>query len=101
MLVVIIQVIYYNRDNIAAFGPPKNEISQAINWDLSDRIRGGGQLFQSYQISNKYKRMIDGEKFYIYDYSAVCPLTEGLKTFTGSVALVKRGKIWYWQRNVR
>jgi len=77
-------------------GPPSSEVERAINENLGERINGSGRLYDSYKITNKYaKKQVSGEKWYFYEYEAVCPVVGGPKTFSGTVKLTKRGSKWY------
>ncbi len=107
--------------------PPPNVISQAVDWQLRQTIGGGGSnpLFQSYKITNKYVEHSRGEDTFVYDYEAKC-VTTGVETtisesggqrsrwysdprasngtlrsFDGSVSLVKKGNTWYFRNTQR
>lgn len=107
--------------------PPPDVISQAVDWQLRQTIGGGGSnpLFQSYQITNKYVEDSTVGNTFVYDYEAKCIITGvqtilsesggqrsrwysdpslfngTLKSFDGSVGLIKKGNAWYFRNTER
>jgi len=107
LLLAIVGALGYMNDQVSWFGPPSSEIAAAINGSLGQRISGGGRLFTSYRISNKYTKMarlkltVQEQKWYIYEYVAVCPVSGGFREFSGTVALSEQGSKWIWRNDIQ
>jgi len=83
---------------ISIFGPTNEQVEIGITYSLSQRINGNGPLFSSYKVINKYTKKVNGEKWYIYEFEAICGIndfgTNKDKTFSGTTSLTKRGSKW-------
>ncbi|MBI4028040.1 MAG: DUF4339 domain-containing protein [Verrucomicrobia bacterium] len=75
-------------------GPPPSDIEKAINWRFNQEHSYDGtlKLHETYEITNRYSRKINGEKWYIYAFETVA-LT---RTVRGEVGLIKRGSKWHF-----
>ncbi len=78
-------------------------------------------IFDVYMLSNQYIETVGPEKHFVYDFIAQCPLiyvrldeyghqsyrqgrgspNSVMTTLSGSVTLVKKGKMWYYSRTIR
>lgn len=101
-LLLIVVIVGFNiRGRISIFGPNNAQIEAGITYSLRQHIRGDGPLFSSYKITNKYTRRVKGEKWFIYELSAICGVNEfgqnKIKEFSVTTALTKRGSEWSYR----
>jgi DNA-directed RNA polymerase subunit RPC12/RpoP len=106
--------------------PAKPDVDYGVNWALATDYRIEWQdsrvnIFDVYMLSNQYIETVGPEKHFVYDFIAQCPLiyvrldeygnqsyrqgrgspNSVMTTLSGSVTLVKKGKMWYYSRTIR
>ena len=100
MLIILALWAYFHVIPDVVFAPPKDSIDRAVNWRLGSFISGDGQLYESYKITHSRRFSSESGVWYVYDFSALCDVTGGEKTFSSRVALTEQNGLWQHHKGV-